>query len=227
MKILAGWYLRSSEPDREYEWDGEWWTGASTAGRVAAADLTTPPADWYFDADDAQAPASYWDGTAFTNQEERSAAPRSSPTDGADIWHPSTARERIRESGLLWIGLVTLIIIGLVSVGVISGTSGNSGSASPNDPDSARPTLSSCERSLAAAAQVPVDQDANSELVRTASDCRSVTEWVEAARKFPEAMGQTSAANIDPVYDLAGICGLARTAPVCQDAIARNLDTYW
>ena len=80
---------------------------------------------------------------------------------------------------------------------------------------------------MAAAAQIPVDQDANSELVRTASACASVNEWVQAARKFPQAMGQTSATSIDPEYDLSGICGLARTAPVCQDAIARNLNTFW
>jgi hypothetical protein len=84
-----------------------------------------------------------------------------------------------------------------------------------------------CLETIVEAASIPPDQDANDPLLRSAYECKTVDEWVMAVRAHPEAMGQLDPADIDPEYDLSGICFQSSQAPVCIDATRLGLDTYW
>jgi len=128
------------------------------------------------------------------------------------------------------ISVAVIIAIGSTMVAV-SNASTDAESAVEDD-DSAGPATGlaqseSCVDTIREAAAIPADADANEPLIRSASTCQTVEEWVSAVRLYPESMGLTDPAMVDPEFDLVGICGISPSSPVCVDATRLGLDTYW
>lgn len=120
-----------------------------------------------------------------------------------------------------WITAGLLALIGgYVAVALIVSA------VTPDEPE-ADSSESRCVDAMAEAAAIPGGENADAELIGTASACKTVDEWVSAARLYPEALGLTNADAVDPEFYLAAICGQVPSAPVCEDAASHGLDTYW
>jgi hypothetical protein len=95
MKVPAGWFEPVDAPGRAYEWDGAWWTGATTLDDVAKNDFMTPQAGWFSDADADNTQALYWDGTAFAIPAAASGEVRSIESDS----EPHSAASNLPAAG--------------------------------------------------------------------------------------------------------------------------------
>lgn len=121
------------------------------------------------------------------------------------------------------LGVLALPVVIFVIWWVVQMLTGST-SANPNGSEA---KSDSCESSMEAAAVATSESDAERNLRTSLGVCKNVSTWEAALRQFPGAMGLNSADDVDPKFDLAGICAKYGSEPVCVDAVARGLDTYW
>lgn len=79
-----------------------------------------------------------------------------------------------------------------------------------------------CRSAMQAAEAELDDERADPLIIATLSACSTATEWVEALRLHPGALGLAAAAVVDEAR-LESVCYGAEATPVCTDAAARGL----
>lgn len=88
----------------------------------------------------------------------------------------------------------------------------------PSVPDAAP----GCEEAMIAAAAIPADQVANTELEATATACLTVDAWIEAVQKYPQAWGMNRLTDADMPLYIQSLCYNLERTPMCVDARAKG-----
>jgi hypothetical protein len=70
---------------------------------------------------------------------------------------------------------------------------------------------------MAAAAAVPLSRTNDAEFTVTLSSCGSVSEWVDAFLRHPDAAGVTNLRRSDAPLYLTVACGFGPTTLVCKE----------
>ena len=207
-----GYYPDPFHPDQRRLWNNGW----------KANTLPNPPVDRGSIARSSAAPPAKSSEEPQTGWRPSTQLPSTRQLPPKKVGASKVPNNERGSSAVKWVfGGIGVLVIVLVFVGCSQGSRhGNNSADEGSTSDNGVVLLSSCERAMSAAANVPLSQTNDDEFAVTLRSCATVAEWRDALLRFPEAAGMTSMTSADVPPVLSAACYFAPTTDVCTEAVS-------